>query len=88
VLISPGNTDGLRHIRVQKVSGSTTTSIAWNTLNFVASKHTLQTITPIIASVKEGDLIQMVFYTGNASDSISSGTAANGYQTYLTVEEL
>jgi uncharacterized repeat protein (TIGR02543 family) len=88
VLVSPGNTDGLRHIRLQKVSGGTTTSVAWNTLNIVASKHTTHILTPIIVSVKEGDLLQMVFYTGNASDSISSGTATNGYQTYLTVEEL
>jgi hypothetical protein len=88
VLVSPGSTDGLRHIRLQKVSGGTTTSVAWNTLNIMASKHTMHTLTPIIVSVKEGDLLQMVFYTGNSSDSISSGTATNGYQTYLTVEEL
>jgi hypothetical protein len=53
-----------------------------------ASQHKLHAITPIIVSVKEGDLIQVVFYTGNSSDSISSGSAANGWQTYLTVEEL
>ena len=88
VLVSPSDTDGLRHVRIQKVSGSTTTSISWNTLYFTASRHNLHTLTPIVVSVKEGDLLQMVFYTGNANDSISSGTAANGYQTYLTVEEL
>lgn len=88
VLVSPGSTDGLRHIRIQKVSGSTTTSIAWSTLYFTGSRHLAHALTPILVSVKEGDLLQMVFYTGNANDSISSGTAANGYQTYLTVEEL
>lgn len=88
VLVSPGSTNGLRHVRIQKVSGGSTTSIAWNTLYFTASQHKLHTLTPIIVSVKEGDLLQMVFYTGNANDSISSGTSANGYQTYLTVEEL
>lgn len=88
VLVSPASTDGLRHVRIQKVSGSTTTSVAWNTLYFTASRHNLHALTPIVVSVKEGDLLQMVFYTGNASDSISSGTATNGYQTYLTVEEL
>lgn len=88
VLVSPGSTDGLRHIRIQKVSGSTTTSIAWSTLYFTSSRHLAHVLTPILVSVKEGDLLQMVFYTGNANDSISSGTAANGYQTYLTVEEL
>lgn len=88
VLVSPGSTDGLRHTRIQKVSGSTTTSVSWNTINITASKHTLHTMTPLIVSVKEGDLLQMVFYTGNANDSISSGTSGNGWQTYLTVEEL
>ncbi len=87
-LISPGSTDGLRHLRIQKVSGGSTSSVAWNTINISASKHTLLTLTPIIASVKEGDLLCVVFYTGNENDSISSGTAANGWQTYLTVEEL
>lgn len=88
VLVSPGSTDGLRHIRIQKVSGSTTTSIAWGTLYFTSSRHLAHALTPILVSVKEGDLLQMVFYTGNANDSISSGSAANGWQTYLTVEEL
>lgn len=88
VLVSPGSTDGLRHIRIQKVSGSTTTSIAWATINVTASRHTIFPMTPVIVSVKEGDLLNMVFYTGNSSDSISSGSTSNGWQTYLTVEEL
>lgn len=88
VLVSPGSTSGLRHIRIQKVSGGTTTSIAWATLYVTASQHKLFVLTPVIASVKEGDLLNMVFYTGNSADSISSGSAANGYQTFLTVEEL
>jgi uncharacterized repeat protein (TIGR02543 family) len=88
VLVSPGSTNGLRHVRIQKVSSGTTSSVAWSTLYLTASQHKLHTLTPIIVSVKEGDLLQMVFYTGNSSDSISSGTAANGWQTYLTVEEL
>ncbi len=87
-LISPGSTNGLRHIRIQKVSEGYTTSIAWNTVYITASQHEMQTLTPIIVSVKEGDLLQAVFYTGNENDSISSGSAANGWQTYLTVEEL
>ena len=88
VLVSPGSTDGLRHIRIQKVSGSTTSSVAWSTLYLTGSHHLSHVLTPIIVSVKEGDLLQMVFYTPNANDSISSGSAANGWQTYLTVEEL
>lgn len=88
VLVSPGSTNGLRHVRIQKVSGGTTSSVAWSTLYVTASQHEMHTLTPIIVSVKEGDLLQVVFYTGNSSDSISSGSAANGWQTYLTVEEL
>jgi uncharacterized repeat protein (TIGR02543 family) len=88
VLVSPGSTNGLRHVRIQKVSGGTTSSVAWSTLYVTTSQHEMHTLTPIIVSVKEGDLLQMVFYTGNSSDSISSGSAANGWQTYLTVEEL
>lgn len=87
-LVSPGSTNGLRHVRIQKVSGGSTTSVAWSTLYITASQHKLHTLTPVIVSVKEGDLLQVVFYTGNSSDSISSGSAANGWQTYLTVEEL
>lgn len=87
-LVSPGSTNGLRHVRIQKVSGGSTTSVAWSTLYITASQHKLHTMTPIIVSVKEGDLLQVVFYTGNSSDSISAGSAANGWQTYLTVEEL
>lgn len=88
VLVSPGSTNGLRHIRIQKVSGGTTTSVAWDTVYVTASQHELFPVTPVIVSVKEGDMLQMVFYTGNSSDSISSGSAANGWQTYMTVEEL
>lgn len=88
VLVSPGSTSSLRHMRIQKVSGGTTSSVAWNTIYITASHHTMFVFTPLIVSVKEGDLLNMVFYTGNESDSISSGSAANGWQTYLTVEEL
>ena len=88
MLVSPGSTNGLRHTRIQKVSDGSTTSVAWNTLYFTASHHNLHTLTPMVISVKEGDLIQAVFYTGNAEDSISSGSTANGWQTYLTVEEI
>lgn len=87
-LVSPGNTAGLRHIRIQKVSGGTTSSVAWVTVYVTASQHEMFPLIPVIVSVKEGDLLQVVFYTGNASDSISSGSTANGWQTYLTVEEL
>ena len=87
-LVGVGNTDGLRHVRIRKISGTTTTNISWITAYGVASRQTVYPLTPMIASVKEGDLIQMVFYTSSATDSNSSGSSGNGWQTYLTVEEL
>ena len=89
VLASPvGSINGLRHIRIQKTSGGATSYIAWATIYVEAAQHTIFPITPIIASVKEDDLLSVIFYTPNADDSISSGTSTNGWQTFLTVEEL
>ena len=88
MLLKCGNTSNNRHARIQKVSGGTTTSVAWSCVYGTASSNTVYPCTPIILSVKEGDLIHMVYYTTDASDYIASGYAANGWQTYLTVEEL
>ena len=87
-LVGCGNTSGLRHVRIRKVSGETTTHISWVTCYGVANNQMIYPLTPVIASVKEGDLLYMVFYTSNSSDANSAGSAANGCQTYLTVEEL
>lgn len=87
-LIKCGNTDGNRHLRIQKVSGSTTTSHAWDVGNAVASSNTIYPFASMIVPVKEGDLIKMVFYTANSTDSVVSGSSTNGWQSYLTVEEL
>lgn len=88
VLLKCGSTAGNRHIRIQKVSGSATTSIAWTCITGTASSNTLFPLTPAIASVQEGDLIKIVYYTSDTADYAASGSAANGFQTYLTVEEL
>ena len=87
-LLKCGSVTGNRHMRIQKVSGSTTTSVAWTCVNGVASSNTLYPCTPVIVSVKEGDLLKMVYYTSDASDYYASGSSGNGWQTYLTVEEL
>lgn len=79
---------GQRHARIQKMSGSTTTSYAWDCIYAVANANTLYPFTPIIIPVAEGDFIRMVFYTPDADDYNVSGSAANGWQSYLTVEEL
>lgn len=88
-LIKYGSTAGNRHVRIQKVSSSgATTSIAWDCVYGPAASNTLFPFTPIIVSVTEGDMIKMVFYTSDSADSNASGSGANGWQTYLTVEEL
>lgn len=87
-LVKCGTVAGNRHARIQKVSGSTTTSHAWACVYATASSNTVFPFAPIIVPVKEGDLLRMVYYTGDASDSNQSGSSANGWQTYLTVEEL
>lgn len=82
------NTAGNRHARIQKVSGSTTTSCAWDCIYGVATFHAHCPFTPIIIPVKEGDLLNVVVYTPDATDYSVSGSSGNGYQSYLTVEEL
>jgi uncharacterized repeat protein (TIGR02543 family) len=79
---------GSRHMRIQKISNGTTTSLSWSCVNGAASNNIVCLSTPVIVSVAEGDLIQMVYYTSDATDVSTSGSAANGWQTYLTVEEL
>lgn len=83
-----GSTAGNRHARLQKISGSTTTSIAWSCVYGTASSNTAYPFTPIVVPVAEGDLLKMVFYTADAADYNVAGSSANGWQTYMTVEEL
>ena len=87
-LIGCGNTNGLRHIRIRKVSSGTSKGVSWVTAYGTANSQAIYPLTPIIVSVKEGDLLDMVFYTENSADKNSAGSDANGWQTYLTVEEL
>ena len=79
---------GNRHARIQKVRGSTITSVSWACVYGAANSNTVYPFTPVIVPVQEGDLLRMVYYTGEASDMNASGSSANGWQTYLTVEEL
>ena len=88
VLVKCGTVTGIRHARIQKVSGTTTTSIAWCVCNADASSNTVYSLAPIIVSVKEGDLLKIVYYTSDTADSNVSGSTANGWQTYMTAEEL
>lgn len=87
-LLKAGTTNGNRHIRIQKISNGVVSNIGWTCVYAWTNGNALYTITPIIAPVKEGDLIFAVYYTGDTTDYFASGSAANGYQTYLTVEEI
>ena len=87
-LVKCGSITGNRHARLQKESGGTTTSLAWVVLTGTASSNTVFHFTPFIVPVKEGDLLKVVYYTGDVDDMNVSGSAANGWQTYLTAEEL
>lgn len=88
VLLKCGNSNGNRHVRIQKISNGVTTSYSWTCVYGSATSNTEYVLPPMIISVAEGDLIRMVYYTSDSSDMITSGSAANGWQTYLTVEEL
>lgn len=83
-----GTTAGNRHARIQKISNGVTTSIAWTCVYGVANSNTVFPFTSVIVPVTQGDLIKMVYYTADTADSNVSGSASNGWQTYMTVEEL
>lgn len=81
---------GKRHARIQKVSGSTTTSYAWDCITAVTADETdtILNFSPVIIPVKAGDIIKIVYYTPDANDLCYSGNVTNGWKTYLTVEEI
>lgn len=81
---------GKRHAKIQKVSGSTTTSHSWDCITAVTANSTdiLLNFSPVIIPVKEGDTLRIVYYTPDVNDVCYSGSAANGRKTYLTVEEI
>lgn len=88
VLLKCGSTNGNRHVRLQKVSGSTTTSHAWSCVYGNATYNVPYTLPDVLIPVKEGDYLRLVYYTSDSADSISSGSSANGWQTYMTAEEV
>ena len=88
-LVKCGAISGDRHVRIQRVTASgTVMSEAWVCLKATSNSNTLLSLAPIIVYVEEGDTIQMVYYTPDTADSNQRGSSANGWQTYMTVEEL
>jgi uncharacterized repeat protein (TIGR02543 family) len=88
VLLKCGSTNGNRHVRLQKTSGSTTTSYAWSCVYGNSTYNVPYTLPSVVIPVKNGDYLKLVYYTSDSGDSMASGSSANGWQTYLTVEEL
>lgn len=87
-LMQCGSTAGNRHVRIQKVRNGTTTGVAWTFVSGTQGEDTHLTLPPVIVAVQENDILKMVYYTSDTTDQLSSGSAANGWQTYMTVEEL
>lgn len=84
VAFSSIQADGNKHIRIKKND----TTVVWLTDNGTQGRNLAITVPPKIISVNEGDLIGLYAYTNSADDNIYSGSAANSYQTYLTIEDV
>lgn len=84
MLIGTDNTAGNRHFRIIKNSYSNANTLAWTFEPIEASSQDNITITPTLASVSEGDVIYLIYYTPDADDDINGG--AFGCRTSLTVE--
>lgn len=73
-----------RHIRIVKNSYTADNTLAWSWQTLVAGQPANVEVLPILADVKEGDIIYMLYYTGNSADKI--GGNAYGCRTNMTVE--
>lgn len=88
VLFKCGTTNGNRHMRIQKISGSATTSYGWSCVYGNANLNVPYTLPSLLIPVKEGDYLRAVYYSSDSADSMASGSSANGWQTYMTAEEI
>jgi hypothetical protein len=78
------NSTGSRHVRIIKNSYNADNTLAWSWQTLVQNNPAQVEVMPILADVEEGDIIYMLYYTGNANDKI--GGNAYGCRTSLTVE--
>ena len=78
------NSTGSRHVRIVKNSYTADNTLAWSWQTLVQSQPANVEVLPILADVEEGDVIYMLYYTGNANDKI--GGNAYGCRTSLTVD--
>lgn len=78
------NSTGSRHIRIVKNSYTANNTLAWSWQTLVQSQPANVEILPVLADVQEGDVIYMLYYTGNSADKIGGNTY--GCRTSLTVQ--
>lgn len=78
------NSNGSRHVRIVKNSYTSNNTLAWSWQTLVQSQPAQVEVMPILANVQEGDIIYMLYYTGNTADKI--GGNSYGCRTSLTVD--
>lgn len=78
------NSTSSRHLRIIKNSYSAANTLSWSWQTLVQGQPGNVEAMPILADVQEGDIIYMIYYTGNTNDKI--GGNAYGGRTSLTVE--
>lgn len=71
-----------RHIRIKRNEDT----VSWATAYGVTGNFLQMSLTDRVISANEGDLITLCYYTNTVGDRVYSGTDANSYQTYMTVE--
>ena len=74
--------DGNKHIRIKRGSSY----VAWASLYGQTGRNLLLSLPPRIISVNNGDLISLYYYSGAADETLSAGSTANGFLSYMTVE--
>ena len=87
-LIRTGTTVFNRYLKIQKSSNGKVTAYGWLAVYCEASRNIACNINPIIIPVAKGDVIYATYCTKDGTDVFTSGSTENGYQSYLTVEEL
>lgn len=78
------NSTASRHVRIVKNSYTANNTLAWSWQTLVQSQPANVEVLPILADVQEGDVIYLLYYTGNSADKIGGNTY--GCRTSLTVQ--
>lgn len=77
---------GRKSIKIVKNSYSASNALGWAWGYLTASEPGGLMITPVVADVRSGDAIYLMYYTGDSGDVIGGDT--EGSQTHLTVQTL